>query len=79
VSKDALDRGLVDSIAQKAGVRPDVVNCPSDLPRAVGATVNCEIIKAGHRIGTVTVTLNQDNRVHINYDIDLSTIPGASK
>ena len=77
VTKDALDRELVDSLAQKTGLRPDLVNCPSDLPRAIGATVNCEIIKAGHRVGTATVTLDDGAHVHVSFDIDLSTLPGA--
>ena len=76
--KDQLAGKLADGIAQKTGIRPDGVNCPSDLPQADGVPVTCEVLKAGRQIGTITVARDGGDRVKSNYDIDLSELHSAT-
>lgn len=78
VSKDELAQVLTDEIVRRTGQRPDLIRCPSDLPRTTGASVSCELIQAGQRMGTVTATINDQGRVRYDYDIAVPTPPATA-
>jgi hypothetical protein len=68
VAKTDVADQISTKVNEKAGHKPDSVNCPGDLKAAVGATLDCQMTYDGQAYG-VNVTVTSVDGDKVNYDI----------
>ena len=70
LDRDALEQDIAQRLAQATNSPTPTVDCPSDLPASVGATIRCRVDVSGSSYG-VTVTVKSTEGGSAQYDVQV--------
>ncbi|MFG1913120.1 DUF4333 domain-containing protein [Kribbella sp. NPDC048928] len=71
ISKENLEKGIVDALEKSVGKRPDAVTCPGSVKAKAGESIRCELKAGKTRYGlTATVTSYEDRKASYQVKVD---------